>query len=80
MPNVPEAERSRPGLYKLASPASESCGVVLYRGTMNRGCTIREADHPIAGTTRPDGQRAPKFGRPSERPKFVVVSNKRYGV
>ena len=80
MPNVPEAERSRPGLYKLASPASESCGVVLYRGAMNRGCTIREADHPIIEATWPDGQRAPQFGRPWERPKFVIVSNKKYRV
>ena len=39
MPNVPDGERSRPGLYKLALPASESWGVVLYRGGMNWGCT-----------------------------------------
>ena len=39
MPNVPFDERSRPGLYKLALPATESWGVVLYRGGMNWGCT-----------------------------------------
>ena len=39
MPNVPSDERSRPGLYRLALPASESWGVVLYRGALNWGCT-----------------------------------------
>ena len=43
MPIVPFDERSRPGLYKLALPASESWRVVLYRGGMNWGCTLYTA-------------------------------------
>ena len=33
-----------------------------------------------AKATWPDGQRAPQFGRPWERPKFVIVSHKKYRV